>query len=258
MIEVTDLRKEFILSKQQKKELNTKDSKAIAVDGVSFVCQPGRVYSLLGPNGAGKTTTLRMLSTIFKPTSGSIKIAGIDAVEYPQEARRKIGFLTGSTGLYARLTPNEMVKYFADLYGVPNDVFEERKNRLFTLLDMNEFQNKRIGKLSTGMKQKVSICRTMIHDPEVVVFDEPTSGLDVITAENIIQLIRDCKSQGKTVIFSSHIMSEVDLLCDDIGIIHKGKMLFNGTMSDFKNQMQAENLTAEFIRIVNQTKELNA
>jgi sodium transport system ATP-binding protein len=254
MIEITDLRKEFVLSKQQRKELNTKDSIATAVDGVSFTCKPGRVFSLLGPNGAGKTTTLRMISTIFKPTSGSIKIAGVDAVANPTEARKKIGFLTGSTGLYARLTPNEVIKYFADLYGISKDEFEERKERLYTLLDMHDFQGKRIGKLSTGMKQKVSICRTMIHDPEVVVFDEPTSGLDVITAENIIKLIRDCKDQGKTVIFSSHIMSEVDLLCDDMAIIHKGKMLFDGTMDEFKNQMEAENLTAEFIRIVNATK----
>lgn len=255
MIEIGDLRKEFTLSKQQKKELNTSDNKAVAVDGVSFTCQPGRIFSLLGPNGAGKTTTLRMISTIFKPTSGSIKIGGIDAILQPQEARRKIGFLTGSTGLYARLTPNELVKYFADLYSVPKHEFEERKEKLYTLLDMHDFQGKRIGKLSTGMKQKVSICRTMIHDPEIVVFDEPTSGLDVITAENIIQLIRNCKNEGKTVIFSSHIMSEVDLLCDDLAIIHKGNMLFNGTMDGFKEQMQAENLTAEFIRIVNATKE---
>jgi sodium transport system ATP-binding protein len=191
-----------------------------------------------------------MLSTIFKPTSGSIKIAGIDAIAQPQEARKKIGFLTGSTGLYARLTPNELIQYFADLYGVSKSDLAERKERLYTLLDMHEFQNKRIGKLSTGMKQKVSICRTMIHDPEVVVFDEPTSGLDVITAENIITLIRDCKTQGKTVIFSSHIMSEVDLLCDDMAIIHKGKILFEGTMQDFRSNMQADNLTAEFIRIV--------
>lgn len=250
MIEVNDLRKEFILSRQQKKELNTTDSKAIAVDGVSFQCVPGRVFSLLGPNGAGKTTTMRMLSTIFKPTSGSITIAGVDAVANPQEARKRIGFLTGSTGLYARLTPNELIQYFADLYGVEKHAFEERKERLYNLLGMHDFQNKRIGKLSTGMKQKVSICRTMIHDPEVVVFDEPTSGLDVITAENIIQLISDCRTQGKTVIFSSHIMSEVDLLCDDMAIIHKGKILFSGTMDDFRNNMQADNLTAEFIRIV--------
>jgi sodium transport system ATP-binding protein len=256
MIEVSDLRKEFILSKQQRKELNTKDSNAVAVDGISFKCEPGRVFSLLGPNGAGKTTTLRMLSTIFKPTSGSINIAGIDAIANPQEARRKIGFLTGSTGLYARLTPDEVIKYFADLYGISKSDFEERKDRLYTLLDMHDFKGKRIGKLSTGMKQKVSICRTMIHNPEVVVFDEPTSGLDVITAENIIKLIRDCKDEGKTVIFSSHIMSEVDLLCDDMAIIHKGKMLFDGTMDEFKGQMQAENLTAEFIRIINASSQL--
>ena len=254
MIEVSNLVKEFELSRQQQKELNTKDKIARAVDGVSFRCEPGRVFSLLGPNGAGKTTTMRMLSTIFKPTSGSITIAGIDAIHNAQEARRKIGFLTGSTGLYARLTPDEVIDYFATLYGVAADVREERKEHLYNLLGMHEFRGKRIGKLSTGMKQKVSICRTMIHDPEVVVFDEPTSGLDVITAENIIQLIRDCKDQGKTVIFSSHIMSEVDLLCDDMAIIHKGNLLFSGTMEKFKSDMQADNLTAEFIRIVQQSQ----
>lgn len=255
MIEVEDLRKEFTLNRQQRKELNVQDSKAIAVDGITFKCGPGRVFSLLGPNGAGKTTTLRMLSTIFKPTSGRIKMAGIDAVENPQEARRKIGFLTGSTGLYARLTPVEMINYFADLYEVPKDIGTKRMNELFDLLDMHEFSGKRIGKLSTGMKQKVSICRTMIHDPEIVIFDEPTSGLDVITAENIIRLIRDCKTQGKTVIFSSHIMSEVDLLCDDIAIIHKGKMLHQGTMEDFRQNMQSKSLTQEFINIIHQNEQ---
>lgn len=258
MIEIKNLYKEFELSKQQKRELNTTDNKAIAVNDISFTCEPGKVFSLLGPNGAGKTTTLRMISTIFKPTSGSIKIAGIDAIAQPQEARKKIGFLTGSTGLYARLTPNEMIDYFGALYGVEKSILKQRKEKLFDLLDMNHFAGKRIGKLSTGMKQKVSICRTMIHDPEVVVFDEPTSGLDVITAENIIKLIRDCKSEGKTVIFSSHIMSEVDLLCDDLAIVHQGSLLFNGTMNDFKSNMQAENLTAEFIRIVNASNTSNS
>lgn len=258
MIEIKNLYKEFELSKQQKRELNTTDNKAIAVNDISFTCEPGKVFSLLGPNGAGKTTTLRMISTIFKPTSGSIKIAGIDAIAQPQEARKKIGFLTGSTGLYARLTPNEMIDYFGALYGVEKSILKQRKEKLFDLLDMHHFAGKRIGKLSTGMKQKVSICRTMIHDPEVVVFDEPTSGLDVITAENIIKLIRDCKSEGKTVIFSSHIMSEVDLLCDDLAIVHQGSLLFNGTMNDFKSNMQAENLTAEFIRIVNASNTSNS
>lgn len=250
MINVSHLRKEFELSRQQKKELQTTADKALAVDDLSFECQPGKVFSLLGPNGAGKTTTLRMLSTILTPTSGDIEIAGIDAIKYPQEARAKIGFLTGSTGLYARLTPLEIIDYFAALYRVPFKEKEERKKYLFDLLNMNDFLQKRIGKLSTGMKQKVSICRTMIHDPEVVIFDEPTSGLDVITAENIIQLIRDCRDQGKTVIFSSHIMSEVDLLCDELAIVHKGQLKYRGQMSDFRQNMEASNLTEEFIRIV--------
>lgn len=253
MIKVENLYKEFELNKQQRKELATVEKIAVAVKSISFECKPGRVFSLLGPNGAGKTTTLRMISTIFSPTKGNITIGGIDAIKNPQEARKKIGFLTGSTGLYLRLTPNELIDYFAGLYNVSKRDLEVRKRHLFDLLDMYEFQNKRIGKLSTGMKQKVSICRTMIHDPEIVVFDEPTSGLDVITAENIIKLIQDCKEKGKTVIFSSHIMSEVDLLCDDMAIIHKGQLLYNDTMEHFRTSMKAENLTAEFIRIVNES-----
>ena len=177
-------------------------------------------------------------------------IGGVDAISEPQEARRKIGFLTGSTGLYARLNAHELIDYFASLYDVPNQLVRERKKYLFDLLDMNEFANKKIGKLSTGMKQKVSICRTMIHDPEIVIFDEPTSGLDVITAESIIQLIRDCKSQNKTVIFSSHIMGEVDLLCDRLAIIHKGEMKYKGSMESFREQMSEKSITAEFIKTV--------
>ena len=252
MIKVENLRKEFKLSKKQMKENNTTDPVAVAVNGISFECQEGRIFSLLGPNGAGKTTTLRMISTIAKPTSGSINVGGIDVVDKPEAARAKIGFLTGSTGLYERLTPNEVLKYFADLNDLDKSEFEKRRDHYYDLLDMHDFKSKKIGQLSTGMKQKVSITRTMIHDPEIVVFDEPTSGLDVITAENIIKLIRDCKTAGKTVIFSSHIMSEVDLLCDDLAIINKGKLLYSGTMEDFRNNMQTPTLTGEFIRIVNE------
>lgn len=252
MIRVENLTKTFELNRKQQKELNTSEKTVAAVRGISFECVPGKVHALLGPNGAGKTTTMRMLSTIFRPTSGIISINGVDAVEHPDEARRHIGFLTGSAGLYARLTPDELVDYFGKLYGMPQNRIDERKKYLFDLLDMNSFRNKRIGKLSTGMKQKVSICRTIIHDPQVVIFDEPTSGLDVITAANIIQLISDCRDQGKTVIFSSHIMSEVDLLSDHISIIHRGKLLLDSSMEDFRRNMQAPNLTAEFIRIVNE------
>lgn len=253
MISVSHLKKEFSLSRSQRQELQTKEKTTLAVNDISFECKPGRIFSLLGPNGAGKTTALRMLATIFKPSEGEIKICNLDIQKNGRKIREKIGFLTGSTGLYARLTPHELIQYFATLYNVEKNEFQKRVNHLYDLLDMHDFKNKRIGKLSTGMKQKVSICRTMIHDPEVVIFDEPTSGLDVITAENIITLIRDCKAQGKTVIFSSHIMSEVNLLCDDIAIIHKGKLLYNDTMVSFKEQMKAANLTAEFIRIVEQS-----
>ncbi len=254
MIQVENLTKQYTLSKKQQKEFGKKESKVTAVDHISFTCQPGRVFTLLGPNGAGKTTTLRMLATILKPNSGSIHIAGINAMEQPKKARKKIGFLTGSTELYARLTPDEVVAYFAHLHRVPKDVFLERKEKLYQLFGVHEFHNKQIGKLSTGMKQKVSICRTMIHDPEVVIFDEPTSGLDVISAQSIIHLIKDCKEKNKTVIFSSHIMDEVDLLSDDLAIIHKGKMLFNDTFKAFKEQAKSDSLTEEFIRIV-QSKE---
>jgi len=249
MIKVTNLTKTFVLNKQQRKEQATTAKSVTAVNNISFTCQPGRIFSLLGPNGAGKTTTLRMIATILKPTSGDIEVAGASVAD-GQTVRSKIGFLTGSTGLYHRMTPNEVVAYFAKLYNVDDTVFKQRKERLFDMLDMNDFAQKRIGTLSTGMKQKVSIVRTMIHDPEVVIFDEPTSGLDVITAENIIQLIKNCKTDGKTVIFSSHIMSEVDLLCDDLAIIHKGQLKYASTMEDFRSQMQSNTLTEEFIRVV--------
>tara|TARA_B100000767_G_scaffold262779_1_gene275800 strand:- start:513 stop:1271 length:759 start_codon:yes stop_codon:yes gene_type:complete len=250
MIKVENLTKEFALSKAQKKELNTNEKITTAVEDISFSCNPGEVFSLLGPNGAGKTTTLRMMSTIIQPTSGRIEICGIDALQFPREARLKIGFLTGSTGLYARLNADEIIDYFASLYNVPKAELRERKAYLYNLLGMKDFTHKKIGKLSTGMKQKVSICRTMIHDPEVLIFDEPTSGLDVITAESIIKLIRSCKEQGKTVIFSSHIMGEVDLLSDRLAIIHNGTLKHNGTMKDFRSEIKDKSLTQAFINIV--------
>ncbi len=252
MIIIEDLWKQFSLTRKQKKEIgrqhtsNTVD----AVAGISFTCQPGRIFTLLGPNGAGKTTTLRMIATMLKPTSGRIIVCGIDAEKDAQGVRRKIGFLTGSTKLYERLTPNEIVKYYADLHDMDSAVFNKRKDELFTLLDVHDFASRRIGKLSTGMRQKVSIARTMIHDPEVVVFDEPTTGLDVITSKNIVELIRGCKDAGKTVIFSTHIMSEVSLLSDDLAIIHDGKLRYSGAIKDFSDQMQKESLVEEFIRLI--------
>ena len=254
MIEIHELTKEFRLNKQQKKNLATSSGYIKAVDGINLTCRPGRIFSLLGPNGAGKTTTLRLIATILKPTSGSIRVSGMDTQKEGKKVRASIGFLTGTTGLYNRLTPDELVTYFGKLYGMNGSVLERRKQDLFHTLEISGFSGKRIGELSSGMKQKVSIARTIIHDPEVVVFDEPTAGLDVITAEHIIDLIRQCKDDGKTVIFSSHIMSEVDLLCEDLAIIHEGKILFDGTMDHFRSQMVNGSLTQEFIRIVNNAK----
>jgi sodium transport system ATP-binding protein len=256
MIEVKNLSKTFELSRKQRKEINTTETHFKALQNVTFTCQPGRVFSLLGPNGAGKTTTLRTIGGILKPTHGSVLVNGIDLEKNPNEARKKIGFLTGSTGLYGRLTPNELIAYFAGLYGMDKTTMELRKKWLFDLLDMNFYANKPIGKLSTGMKQKVSICRTMIHDPDILVFDEPTSGLDVISAEAIIDLVRACKEQNKTVIFSSHIMSEVELLCDDLAVIHKGKIIEQSSFQDFKNSAPNQSLIARFIEIIKKSEEV--
>jgi len=252
MVIVKNLTKTFKLSRQQKREMgegflgNTVD----AVRDISFTCQPGRVFALLGPNGAGKTTTLRMIATMLKPTTGTISVAGCDTVKQSQDVLSHLGFLTGNTGLYDRLTPNEMVKYFADLHCLDKATYQTQRDHLFGLLDMNEFANRRIGKLSTGMRQKVSIARTIIHNPDVIVFDEPTNGLDVVTSRNIVRIIRDCKEAGKTVIFSTHRMGEVNQLSDDLAIIHKGMLCYNGPFEVFQNQMQTPTLEDEFIRII--------
>jgi len=252
MVIVKNLTKTFKLSRQQKREMgdgflgNTVD----AVRDISFTCHPGRVFALLGPNGAGKTTTLRMIATMLKPTLGTISVAGFDTVKQSQDVRSHLGFLTGNTGLYDRLTPNEMVKYFADLHSLDNTAYQTQRDHLFGLLDMNEFANRRIGKLSTGMRQKVSIVRTIIHNPDVIVFDEPTNGLDVVTSRNIVRIIRDCKEAGKTVIFSTHRMGEVNQLSDDLAIVHKGKLCYNGPFETFQSQMQTPTLEDEFIRII--------
>lgn len=221
-----------------------------AVDDVSFECKGGEIFGLLGPNGAGKTTTLRMLSTAIRPSSGTALIDGTDVSQNPQEIRRKIGFLSGNTGLYGRLTAREMVVYFGKLYGLKKEQIDQRIEKLFNLLDMNEFANARNEKLSTGMKQKVSIARSVLHDPPVMIFDEPTNGLDVMSSRTIVDFIRQCREDNKCVIFSTHIMSEATRLCDKIGIIHKGRKYFEGTVDEILKQTSCSNLEDAFIKIV--------
>ncbi len=241
MIETKDLCKNF----KDKKRGEVK-----AVDHVTFRCKPGEVFGLLGPNGAGKTTTLRIISTALKPSSGTAVINGVDVVNDPQGVRRQIGFLSGNTGLYGRLTAKEMVAYFGRLYGMDEAKIEKRTNELFTLLDMNSFANVRNEKLSTGMKQKVSIVRSVLHDPPVMVFDEPTSGLDVMSSRTIVDFIKTCRDSGKCVIFSTHIMSEAMRLCDRVAIIHNGRIYREGTVNDLLVQTGMNNLEDAFIKIV--------
>jgi sodium transport system ATP-binding protein len=252
MITVEHLTKTFNVSRQQRREMGPgfRGKTIDAVRDIGFTCRPGRVFTLLGPNGAGKTTTLRLIATMLRPTSGTITIGGIDVAKNPVEARRRMGFLTGNTGLYDRLTPDEIVKFYADLHGMTAQAYRQRRDEIYTMLGIHEFAGRRVGKLSSGMKQKVSIARTIIHDPEVVVFDEPTAALDVVTSRSIIRMIKDCRTQNKTVIFSTHRMGEVSLLSDDLAVIHRGSLIFNGSFKDFQNQMQTPSVEDEFVRLV--------
>ena len=241
MIEARNLSKQF----QDKKRGVVR-----AVENVSFRCQPGQIYGLLGANGAGKTTTLRMLATILEPTGGTAIVAGYDIVEQPEKVRANVGFLSTATALYARLTAQEMVEYFGRLYGMDEPALKRRIDELFARLEMNDFRDRRCDKLSTGMKQKVSIARTLVHDPPVMIFDEPTLGLDIMTARTIVGFIRECRQHGKTVIFSTHIMSEVEKLCDIIGIIDGGRLLAEGTLAELRRRYAEEDLEEIFVKVV--------
>src|SRR5436189_4786580 len=206
-----------------------------AVDGINFRCQPGHIYGLLGANGAGKTPTLRLLATILQPSDGTAQVAGFDIRKQPEKVRSNVAFLSTATALYGRLSARETVEYFGRLNGLNSDQLRQRVEELFALLGIHEFAERRCEKLSTGMKQKVSIARTLVHDPLVMIFDEPTLGLDVMAARTIVGFIRDCRVRGKTVIFSSHVMSEVQKLCDHIGIIHNGRLLAEGTLAGLRH-----------------------
>ncbi|MDD4310329.1 MAG: ATP-binding cassette domain-containing protein, partial [Candidatus Cloacimonetes bacterium] len=199
-----------------------------AVDDISFEAHDAEIVCLLGVNGAGKTTTMRILSTVFQPTSGTAEIMGWNIKTDGQKVRENLGFLSGDTGLYNRLSGKEFIKYFGRLYGIEDKLIDQRIAEMAELLDMNDFLDKKIEFLSTGMKQKISIVRSIIHDPPVMIFDEPTAGLDILTARNIVSFIRQCKQRGKCVLFSTHIMREAERLADRVVMIHGGKILANG------------------------------
>lgn len=235
------------------KEFPKKDGTVFkAVDDISFEASDAEIVCLLGVNGAGKTTTMRILSTVFKPTSGTAEIQGFNILSQAQQVRENLGFLTGDTGLYNRLRGSEFIRYFGRLYSVPEKTIDERIKEMADLLDMHDFLDKKIEFMSTGMKQKVSIVRSIIHDPPVMIFDEPTSGLDILTARNIVSFIRQCKQRGKCVLFSTHIMREAERLADRVVMIHKGKVLANGSLEELRQQSNQTDLDDIFVHFVNQ------
>jgi len=205
-----------------------------AVDGISFECREGEVFGLLGANGAGKTTTLRMLSTIIAPTAGTAEILGHDIVEDPAGVRRSLGFFSASTALYPRLTARETIEFFARINQYSDSKVQSRVDSLIERFGISKYADVRVEKLSTGMKQKVSIARTVAHNPQIVIFDEPTVGLDVLNAIEVQQAIREIRNDGRTVIFSTHIMSEAEKLCDRIAIIHNGRILACDTLESLR------------------------
>lgn len=242
MIEVMELSKGF--------------KKVQAVDKISFKVENGEIVGLLGENGAGKTTTLRMLATMLKPTGGTAKINGCDIIEEPEKVRGEIGILFGGeVGLYDRLTGSENIRYFAQLNGMSREEADKSINELSEALGMNEFINRRVGKFSRGMKQKVAIARSIVHKPSVMLFDEPTAGLDVSAARIVQDFILQCKNEGKAIIFSSHSMAEVEKLCDRIVIIHKGKIVAEGTTEQLKGKYNNNDLEEVFMQLVGDKNE---
>jgi sodium transport system ATP-binding protein len=231
----------------------------VALDDLSFTARSGEVYGLLGPNGAGKTTALRILSTVLQPTSGTAVINGYDVVTQPTLVRQTIGFISANTAVYDRMTAWEMVEYFGRLYGMEEEKLHERMELLFDRLQMQEIRDLLGAKMSTGMKQKVSIARAIVHDPPVLIFDEATNGLDVLVARSLLEAVAELREQGKCIVFSTHIMREAERLCDRIGIIHRGRLLAEGTIDQLRERYRQPDLEEIFFGLIRgQEKELAA
>ena len=219
-----------------------------AVNDVSFTAEPGQVFGLLGPNGAGKTTTLRILVTLLRPDAGTATLAGYDVVKDPEQARAHVGYLSSNTGLYARLTAEEMLTHFARLQGMTAP--RARVDELIARFDIGPFARVRCERLSTGQRQRVSIARALVHDPPVLILDEPTAGLDILAASALLDFIREARGQGRTVLFSTHVLREAERLCDRIAILHQGRLLANGSLAELRASTGAVELDDVFMKLV--------
>ncbi|MBN1490119.1 MAG: ATP-binding cassette domain-containing protein [Phycisphaerae bacterium] len=226
-----------------------------AVDGLSFQVGPGEIYGLLGPNGAGKTTTLRILSGLMRPTGGRVTLAGYDVATHPCEVKRAIGFLTASTGLYQRLSPRELLRYFAELHGHRGQAMRGRVDELIEWLDMGAFADLRCGALSTGQRQRTSIARALVADPPVLILDEPTLGLDLMTNRVILEFVRGQRDAGKAILLSTHYLDEAETLCNRIGLLHRGRLVAEGDLASLRRQVGPERLTDIFLKVVEQRHE---
>ena len=222
----------------------------IALNNVSFSAKAGEVFGLLGPNGAGKTTALRILATILQPTSGSVRVFNFDANRQADLVRHSIGFVSNNTAIYDRMSAWEMVEYFGRLYALPDDHLYPRMEKLFRQLQMEDFRECPGAKMSTGMKQKTSIARALIHDPPVLIFDEASLGLDVMVARALQSIVMDLRDQGKCIIYSTHIMREVERLCDRVAIIYKGKVIDSGTLEDLADRHNQDDFEELFFQML--------
>lgn len=229
-----------------------------AVDGVSIEAVPGKIFGLLGVNGAGKTTLLRMLATVINPTEGTATVCGYNITEEPEKVRASIGFLSSTTALYGRLTAVEMLEYFGGLHGLSKERIAERLEFVTEKLQLHDFKDQLCDKLSTGQKQRVSIARSILHNPPVLFFDEPTVGLDVVTAQTILEFIEEERDLGRTIVFSTHIMSEAERICDEIAVIHDGAICGRGTVEELYQQTGETRLEPAFLKLVGYTKEESA
>ena len=240
ILKVENLKKSFTLSKKQQKIERTNLKVKVAVNDLSFTAYKGEIFGLLGPNGAGKTTTLRMLATLIKPDSGNAFIDGKSIITEEKEVRRKIGFLTSELKLEDFFTPNYLLGFFSELYGVDKTVAAQRKQSLFSKFGIDRFAEVKLANLSTGMKQKVSLVISIVHDPDLIIFDEPTNGLDVLTAKVVTDFLEELRAEGKTIILSTHIFSLVEKLCDRVGIIINGKLTALDTLSNITAEKNLE------------------